>query len=312
MKNFLIVGVNSQDGFYLSRFLNQLNYDVYGTCRNPEKMSERFQTLNNQCNIVKVDPKIYLEISKLIIDLNPEAIFVLAAESSVGRSFLEPYDSLAVNSMILLNILHAVKEFSPNTRIMNACSSEVFGNCKKIVTSKTPFSPLSPYGYSKAVAANYARMYRDIYDIYVVNLFLFNHESPLRPSNFVTKKVINYVKILSLGEPKESLKLGNLEIKRDWGLAKEYVVAMYKSIQQKYPKDCVICTGEQMTLKKFVDHAFSLHGFNASEFVETDPDFFRKNELYGSVGDINEAKQNLDWKAHTTGPSIIKSLFADD
>ena len=126
------------------------------------------------------------------------------------------------------------------------------------------------------------------------------------------KKVIDYVKLLSVGDTKDKLKLGNLDIKRDWGLAKEYAVAMYKSIQQKIPKDCVICTGEQMTLKKFVKHAFLFHGFNADEFVETDQNFLRKNELFGSVGDINEAIKKLNWKADTTGLQVIESLFVDD
>jgi len=306
----LIIGVFSQDGIYLSRYLSDLGYVVYGTTRYTEIPYEKINSV--QCKISRLNPVNSTEVDDIISTIKPDHIYVLAAQSSVSESFKDPFSTIMSNTSIVMNVLNSVVKFAPKAKVMNASSSEVFGNSKQLVNSSVQFQPVSPYGLSKAVGADYVRMYVDMYNLHAVNLFLYNHESKYRPAHFVTKKIINYVNAASNGIVNGPLKLGNIEIERDWGLAEEYIVPMVKALFAETPMDCVICTGSKMSLRQFVDHAFAYYGMQASDYLEFSHELKRKHEIFGTRGDPSEALEKLSWSADTIGPRVIEKLLEDD
>lgn len=303
----LIIGINSQDGIFLSQYLADLGYEVYGTTRHA--VTSIHHKHSTQIKMCTLDPKNTGNVNHLIRTVKPDHIYILAAQSSVSASFADPFGTIQANTMIVLNVLNSVVKFRPQAKVMNASSSEVFGNINEIIDSTTDFQPVSPYALSKANSAQYVRLYSEMFDLYAVNLFLFNHESNYRPPHFVTKKIISYVKSASQGLVDGPLKLGNLDIERDWGLAHEYIVPMVKVLTADAPLDCVICTGQQISLKQFVDHAFKFSNLDARDFVEITPELKRQNEVYSNKGDPNEAIQKLDWSAKTKGLQVIEKLI---
>ena len=307
----LIIGVNSQDGIYLSQLLSKLNIEVHGTIREQSNLITDQKDLHQHYGLHFLDPTNALETSNLVLSLRPSHIYILAAQSSVSKSFDAPFETISDNTHIVLNVLNAVMQHSRNAKIMNACSSEVFGNRNHAVAATDQFDPISPYGVSKAASATYIRMYREIYGIFAVNLFLFNHESKYRPDHFVTKKITNYVNLAAKGIHKGPLYLGNVDIRRDWGLAKEYVGAMIKALDASEPRDAVICTGHSMTLWHFAEHAFNYRNLNAKDFVEIDDKFKRTHDILNSLGDPNEAMQLFNWKATTIGRKVVERLTDD-
>ena len=298
----LIVGVTSQDGRFLAKHLLSKGISVTGTSRRNTLAMPGIKTL---C----VEPTNYNEIEKVIETLMPDSIFMLAAESSVSGSFENPHRCLDCNPKIVLNILEAIRVKATKTRVMNACSSEVFGSTSEKLTSKNKFNPISPYALSKAISAKYVETYRTLFDIYAVNLFLFNHESQYRSENFVTKKIVSFVNDTFRHGTDKKLYLGNLDISRDWGLAEEYVVPMLLALQSEVPNDSVICTGVSIKLREFVNYAFSFRGLNADDYVEVNSKFKRMNEATLVVGDPNEAYDKFNWRASTSGFDVIRNLM---
>lgn len=309
MKTALIIGISSQDGYYLSAYLRKQGIKVVGTSRQDTDRLRKKSKFDQQVRLEKLNPADYGSIEEIICDLKPEYIYNLAAQSSVGISFEKPLETINVNFNITLNLLEVMRTRLQKAKLINASSSEVFGNTTGKVTSSTEYNPVSPYGLSKAISADTVKLYRNLYGLHATNLFLFNHESPLRPDHFVTKKIINYVKKASVAQVSEKLKLGNVQVERDWGLAAEYVEAMFRATQLQYPIDCVICTGKITSLQTFIFSAFEYAGLEASDYIEVEEDLRRANELFGSVGDTNEAINKLNWKATTSSTDIIKFLF---
>lgn len=298
----LIVGITSQDGRFLAKYLLSKGIDVVGTSRRRNLAMPGIKTL---C----VEPTNYNEIENVIETLMPDKVFILAAESSVSGSFEDPYSFLDCNPKIVLNVLEAIKLKGAKAKVMHACSSEVFGSTRGKLTSKNKFNPNSPYAQSKATGAHYVQMYRSLFGIHAVNLFLCNHESQFRSERFVTKKIISFVNDVFHNGTKKTLYLGNLDISRDWGLAEEYVVPMLLSLQTGTPSDSVICTGVSIKLRDFVNYAFSLRGLEADDFVKVNPELKRMNDAAVVLGDPKEAISKFNWRASTVGFDVIKHLI---
>ena len=306
----LIIGVASQDGIYLSRYLSDLGYVVYGTTRNTNMPNENIKFV--RCKVCSLDPVNSTEVDDIVTAVKPDHIYILAAQSSVSASFEDPFSTLMSNTNIVLNVLNAVVKISPTIKVMNASSSEVFGNSGQLIKSSSQFQPVSPYGLSKAIGADFVRTFADLYNLHAVNLFLYNHESKYRPAHFVTKKIINYVNAASIGNVNGPLQLGNIEVQRDWGLAEEYIVPMVKSLLTVTPMDCVICTGSKISLRQFVEHAFAYYGMRASDYIELSDKLMRKNEVLGTQGDPSEAWEKLSWSADTSGLKVVENLLEND
>jgi len=257
-KKAIITGIMGQDGSYLAKLLLKKNYTVFGTYRKSSYIK------NNRLEKLKIKKKVKLlnlnirnifEVKQTIKKIKPNEIYNLAAVASVKSSFAKPIYTMNVNCISLLNILESVKEFSKNTKIYQASSSEMFGNSKKYrINEKTSFSPVSPYGISKVAAHYLIKFYRDAYKIKCSSGILFNHESILRGKNFVTKKIVKQLHEIK-NKKRSVMYLGNIYSKRDWGFAPEYVEAMWKILQLKKPEDFVIATGRSYTIKYFVNLA---------------------------------------------------------
>lgn len=307
----LIFGASGQDGTLLRNSLLKKGYYVIGTTRTINEIHTKISSFSKNFNFVQCNPESFLDVESLINKHNPDKIFLLSAQSSVAYSFEDP---TSTNNSILLpiiNILEVLKNKNDSIKFFHASSSEVFGNTSQPATSSTDFKPLSPYGAAKAHAADLIRIYRDTYNLNVCNGFLFNHESNLRANNFVTKKIVNYVRNFSLNKNNEKLILGNLDISRDWGLAIEYVEAMNSLLDLDKPHDAIICTGVQMTLLDFINTAFNEFNLDVQDLVETSNDFRRKNDLSSSIGDPLEASKLIDWRAKTVGKDVVKYLIHD-
>ena len=257
----LIFGVTGQDGAYLSHLLFSKGHDVFGTTRNIRK-----KNLNNlkklgvikKIKIIKCDTKNFKIVNKLIKKIKPQEIYYLCGQSSVTKSFTNPAETFRSNTLGLLNILETVKKTNKKIKIFNAVSGQFYGNSKNnIYNEKSKIDPQSPYGVSKASSFWLTKIFREWYGIKCCSGILFNHESPLRSNEFVTKKIINCCKLIKKGKLKY-LYLGNINIYRDWGWAPEYVEAMYLMLRQKHPKDLVIGSGKRHSLRSFVYEVFRL------------------------------------------------------
>ena len=311
MKNALIFGVTGQDGAYLSEFLLKKGYNVFGTFRRTShKCFERLEELNNMKNIttVKADLLDFVSIKNAIKISQPDEIYNLAAQSFVGASFQQPILTSEITALGVIRILETVKDIMPDAKFYQASSSEMFGDYSEIKNEKSPFKPRSPYGYAKVFAHHATINYREAYNMFACCGILFNHESPLRGLEFVTKKITHTLAQIKLKKI-EKIKLGNLNSKRDWGYAKDYVEAMWLMLQQKEPDDYVIATGESHSVREFLELASQHIGLNNwSELVEFDKSVMRPSDIEELLGDASKARERLGWKPKTKFKDLVKIM----
>ena len=307
----LIFGISGQDGSYLSHFLINKGYDVCGTTRNSSKNNlknlVRLGILKKvkiiKCNIIN-----FLAVKKLIKIIKPDEIYYLCGKSSVTQSFTNPVDSFKSNTLGLLNILDTVKKTNNKIKIFNAVSGQFYGNKKNSVyNEKSYIDPQSPYGVSKASSFWLTKIFREWYGIKCCSGILFNHESPLRSNEFVTKKIINCSKLIKKGKLKH-LYLGNINVYRDWGWAPEYVEAMYLMLRQKHHRDLVIGTGKRNSLKSFVYEVFRLLKIPKDCLRVNEKKLMRKKDITSYRADPKLAKKVLKWEAKTTFKQIIYKM----
>lgn len=314
MKRALISGVSGQDGAYLARSLLLQGYEVVGTSRDAQLCAfANLQRLGieSQVRCVSMAPTDFRSVIQTLMDVEPDEIYNLGGQSSVGLSFEQPVETLESIATATLNILEALRLLRAKTRFYNACSSECFGETTEGgATEETPFAPRSPYGVAKATAYWAVANYRDAYGIWACSGLLFNHESPLRPERFVTRKVVEAVRRIAAGST-ESLKLGNLDIRRDWGWAPEYVEAMRLMLAQRQPADFVIATGTTSSLREFVSQAFAHAGLDWKEHVAVDSRLLRPSDIQRSQGNPEKARRLLGWNATSTMADITRMMVGD-
>jgi GDPmannose 4,6-dehydratase len=315
-KTALITGINGQDGSYLAEFLIEKNYDVYGTV----KRNSVSETQSNRIEELRVKDKIKLDYADLtdmaslirvIQKIQPDEIYNLAAQSHVRVSFDQPLYTANATGIGTLNLLEAVRLVSPNSKIYQASSSEMFGNNideDGYQRETTPMNPVSPYGCAKVFSYNICINYRNSYGMKIWNGILFNHESPRRGTNFVTNKVVKAAVRIKLGL-QDKLHLGNLDATRDWGHAKDYVEAMWMMLQTDKPEDYVCSTGISHSVKYLCEYTFSKLSLNFREFVVVDEKHFRPEELHDLKGDSTKLRNELGWKPNYTFESMLDEMI---
>ena len=300
MKKALICGISGQDGAYLAQFLLEKGYEVYGTSRDAQMASFRNLHILGIKENTRLESMALIDfrsVLQTIMKVQPDEIYNLAGQSSVGLSFQQPVETLESISVGTLNILEAIRFLGKNIRFYNACSSECFGDTKgEPADEETPFRPRSPYAVAKAAAFWEVANYREAYGLSACSGILFNHESSLRPERFVTKKIVAAACRIA-GGSQEKLHLGNISIQRDWGWAPEYVKAMWMMVQQKQADDFVIATGETHTLEEFIETAFQRLKLNWREYVVADPSLLRPTDLMYGKANPSKAKERLGWAA---------------
>ena len=307
----LVCGVSGQDGAYLSLFLLSRGYEVFGTSRDAQVT--RFTKLQRLG--IRDDVKLesmavtdFRSVLQAIKKTAPDEIYNLAGQSSVGLSFQQPVETLESIALGTLNLLEAIRFVERPIRFYNAGSSECFGDTGDTpANERTPFRPRSPYAVAKAAAFWEVSNYREAYGLYACSGILYNHESPLRPERFVTRKIIAAACRISAGSD-EVLHLGNVEIERDWGWAPEYVEAMWLMLQQPQPEDFVIATGEVNSLASFVELAFREVGLDWHNHVVLDPSFLRPTDLARGVGDPSLAASRLGWSARYRMRDVVRMM----
>jgi len=316
-KRALITGVTGQDGAYLAKFLLEKDYEVFGIVRRVSTPNFwRLQDLGifDRITFISADLSDMSSLTEAIHKSNPDEIYNLAAHSFVGSSFNQPLYSADVNGLSLLRILEIVRNFNPLIKVYQASTSELYGSSMGIDNSQnetTPFKPNSPYALSKLFSFELARIYRESYGIFVCNGILFNHESPLRGLEFVSRKITNEIAKIKFGLSNE-LRLGNLDAKRDWGYAKEYVESMWKILQHHKADDFVIATGETHSVREFVEEAFSAAGLDWKLYVRIDEQQKRPYEVLHLKGDPSKAKRELGWETKTKFNELIKIMVESD
>ncbi len=314
MKKALITGITGQDGSYLAEFLLAKNYQVFGLTRRTSTLSnERIKHIQDKITFVQGDLHDQNSLATALMDTEPEEVYNLAAQSFVPTSWNQPVLTGEVTALGVVRMLEAIKMVNKKIRFYQASSSEMFG---KVVespqTEKTRFYPRSPYGVAKVYGHYITVNYRESFGIFACSGILFNHESPRRGLEFVTKKISNSVARIALGLDKE-LHLGNLESKRDWGFAGDYVEAMWLMLQQKEADDFVIATGENHSVREFVELAFKSAGINNWEkYVVVDKNFYRPAEVDFLIGDASKAKKTLGWKPKVSFPELVKIMVEED
>ena len=311
MKKALITGITGQDGSYLAKYLLEKDYDVFGTFNDNKKPKLENLTLleiHNHIKFVSCNLLDDEEIKTLIKKVRPDELYNLAALSSVAASFKQPILTSEISGLTVVKILEAIKDINPEIKFYQASSSEMFGNCMEIPQNeKTQLNPCSPYAVAKVFAHFSTINYRNSYGIFACTGILFNHESPLRGSNYVTKKIAQAVAKINAGL-QDKLHLGNLDIKRDWGYAPEYVEAMWLMLQQENPDDYVIASGETHSLREFVKEAFLHVGLDWEKYVVQDETLYRPAEINVVLGDYTKAKTILGWQPGTKFKDLVKLL----
>ncbi|MBD2484140.1 GDP-mannose 4,6-dehydratase [Planktothrix sp. FACHB-1365] len=311
MKTALICGVSGQDGAYLADLLLKKGYSVYGTSRDAQMSS--FNNLSR----LGIREKIKLEsmsltdfrsVLQILTKIQPDEVYNLAGQSSVGLSFEQPVETLESMAIGTLNLLEAIRFTKAKIKLYNASSSECFGDTKGLPADEnTPFRPRSPYAVAKATAFWEVANYREAYGLFACSGILFNHESPLRPERFVTQKIIKAAIDIADGK-QQKLYLGDISIQRDWGWAPEYVEAMYLMLQQQEPDDYVIATGETYSLAEFIESAFTCLGLNWQDYVESDSNLLRPTDIAVGRGNPTKAEQKLGWKAKYKMPDVVRMM----
>lgn len=311
----LICGVSGQDGAYLADFLIKKGYEVIGTSRDADATSFfnlRKLGIMQQVELVSMAINDFRSVLQVINRVEPDEIYNLAGQSSVGLSFEQPVETMESISFGTLNLLEAIRFSNPHIKFYNAGSGECFGDAGSVPADEsTSFRPRSPYAVAKASAFWQVANYREAYELFASTGILFNHESQLRGRRFVTKKIISSVCRIALGKT-ETLYLGNLDIQRDWGWAPEYVEAMWLMLQQDRPEDYVIATGETRSLQDFVSTAFNAVELDWREYTKVDSSLFRPTDL--AVGRANPAKaaMKLGWVANNKMEDVVRAMMEQE
>lgn len=317
MKKVLITGIDGQDGSYLAEFLLNKGYQVHGVVRrvaleDPEHQLWRIRHLLKKVKIHAGSMESFASLFKVVNKVKPDECYHLAAQSFVSYSFEDEFSTINTNINGTHYILTAIKELAPHCKFYFAASSEMFGKAKEIPQDEdTPFHPRSPYGISKVAGFDLTRNYREAYGLFACNGILFNHESPRRGFEFVTRKITNAVAEIKFGLAKE-LRLGNLNARRDWGFSGDYIKAMWLMLQQNKPDDYVIATGETHTVKEFAQVAFAHAGLDWKKYVKVDKDFYRPAEVNILLGNYSKAKKKLGWKPKVRFKELVKMMVDSD
>jgi GDPmannose 4,6-dehydratase len=315
MKNALIFGVTGQDGSYLADFLLKKNYNVFGTFRRTShKLFERLEEMEifEKITTVKADLTDQISIQHTIKQSQPDEIYNLAAQSFVSASFQQPILTADVTGIGVIRVLEAIKENAPHAKFYQASTSEMYGDYPGIKNESSTFKPESPYGVSKVFAHHITTNYRDAYNIFACCGILFNHESPLRGLEFVTRKITNTFAAIKFKKT-DKLHLGNIHIKRDWGFAGDYVEAMWLMLQRPNPDDYVIATGESHSLEEFLTLAAEYTGLGDwRDFVVIDESIKRPTDVVGIVGDASKAKRELGWHPKLDFKELVKTMVEHD
>ena len=309
----LITGIGGQDGSYLAELLVKKKYKVFGICSAKKKINyKNLKKIKSQITVHKVDINNYTKIKNIIKYLKPNEIYHLAAQSFVNYKFEDEFFKLNPNINGTHYILSAIKKFSPKTKFYFAASSEVFGNAIKSPQNETtPFNPRSAYGISKVTGFYLTKNYREAHKLFACSGILFNHESSRRNENFVTRKITKNLSLIKKGTKKKII-LGNLNSKRDWGHAKDYVQAMWKMLQLKKPQDLVIGTGKLHSVRDFLKIAFGLVNLNYKKHIKTSKSLLRPNDKFDLIADSRKAKKILKWKPKVSFRSLVIEMLEHD
>jgi len=317
MKKALITGITGQDGAYLAELLLNKGYEVHGLIRRSstaEFVDIRLKWLGIRDKIIEHDGDLadLSALIRVIKEIQPDEVYNLAAQSFVKTSWQQPILTGQVTGLGAVNVLEALRMIKPDTRYYQASTSEMFGLIQEnIQNEETPFYPRSPYAAAKLYAHWMTINYRESYDMYSCSGILFNHESPLRGLEFVTRKVTDAVARIKLGKQKE-LRLGNIDAKRDWGDAKDYVRAMWLMLQQEQADDFVIATGKTTTVREMCNIAFNYLDLNAEDYITIDPKFFRPAEVEILLGNPSKAQEKLGWSAEIPLEQMIQEMVDAD
>ena len=316
-KKALITGITGQDGSYLAELLLKKGYEVHGIVRRValEDQTQRLWRIRNILNDVTLESgtlENYASIFNIVERVKPDECYHLAAQSFVGESFEDPFSTLSANINGTLYLLSSIKERAPDCRFYFAASSEMFGKVREVPQNEdTPFYPRSPYGISKVTSFEITRNYREGFGVFACSGILFNHESERRGMEFVTRKISSSVAAIKLGK-QDKLFLGNLDAKRDWGYAPEYVEAMWMMLQQEKADDFVIATGETHSVQEFVQAAFEEVGLDWKKYVEIDERFIRPAEVDLLVGDSSKARKVMGWSHKTNCKELAAKMVRHD
>jgi len=309
----LITGITGQDGSYLASFLLEKGYEVHGMVRRASTENfERIDLLRDRVILHQADLLDQLSIITLLGEVRPQEVYNLAAQSFVPTSWLQPLLTSEFTALGVTRVLEAIRLVDSGIRFYQASSSEMFGQVsQEPQNEQTPFWPRSPYGVAKVYGHWITVNYRESYGMFACSGILFNHESPLRGKEFVTRKISNAVARIKLGA-QEKLKLGNLDARRDWGYAGDYVQAMWMMLQQQQPDDYVVATGQQHSVREFCELAFRHAGLDCHKYVESDPSLFRPAEVNTLRGDARKARTVLGWQPVVTFPELVWMMVDAD
>jgi GDPmannose 4,6-dehydratase len=317
VKKALITGITGQDGSYLAELLLEKGYEVHGIVRrvaleDPRARMWRIRHILDKIQIHSASMESYASIFNIIAELKPHECYHLAAQSYVSYSFEDEFSTIDTNLNGTHYVLSAIKRQAPNCKFYFAASSEMFGHVTNTPQDeKTPFHPRSPYGISKMAGFELTRNYREAYDLFALSGILFNHESPRRGAEFVTRKISSSAAKIKLGIENE-LRLGNIEAKRDWGHAQDYVRAMWLMLQQEQPDDYVIATGRTRTVQEFVEAAFGYIDLDYRDYLVIDKELYRPSEVYVLQGDASKAHKRLKWKPKISFEELVKEMVEED
>lgn len=317
MKRALITGITGQDGSYLAELLLEKGYEVHGIVRrvaleHPQARMWRIRHLHDRIHFHSASMESYASLFNIIADVQPHECYHLAAQSYVSYSFEDEFSTINTNLNGTHYVLSAIKRQAPGCRFYFAASSEMFGHVKASPQNEdTPFHPRSPYGISKLAGFELTRNYREAYGLYALSGILFNHESPRRGAEFVTRKITSGAARIKLGLDRE-IRLGNLDAKRDWGHSKDYVHAMWLMLQQAEPDDYVIATGETHTVREFLERAFDCLGLDYRNHVVIDEQLYRPAEVHILQGDASKAATKLNWMPSVSFDGLVREMVEGD
>jgi GDPmannose 4,6-dehydratase len=325
MKRALVTGITGQDGSYLAEILLGKGYEVFGLVRRSSTITRsRIDHLTHpdesagsqehaaRLHLLYGDMNDGISLNRIVREVLPDEVYNLAGQSHVRVSYELPEHTADIDALGTLRLLEALREIKPDARFYQASSSELYGNTEISPQNETtPFRPRSPYAVSKLFAYWMTNSYREAYNMYAVNGILYNHESPRRGENFVTRKITLGAARIKLGL-EERLVLGNLDARRDWGYARDYMEAAWMMLQQPVPDDFVIATGESRTVREFLDEAFGYLDLDWQRYVETDSRYLRPAEVYAVVGDAGKARRVLGWQPRTSFRELVRMMVDAD
>lgn len=321
IKTSIITGITGQDGSYLAENLLSKGHNVIGLYRRSSNCNfDRIKYIKNHSRLILeefdlTDPS---DCTDIIVKYRPHEFYNLAAQSHVATSFKQPTTTFEIDTIGVVNLLENIRKFSSTTRFYQASTSEMFGRNysvdgdNKYQNENTPLMPQSPYAVAKLASHRMVQIYREAYGLYACSGILFNHESPRRGENFVTRKITRYIGQLVNGNTTESLKLGNIQAVRDWGHAKDYVEAMRRMLSVDVADDFVISTGHSYTVEQFLQEAFNIVGKNWQDHVVIDPDLYRPAEVAYLHGDCSKAKQVLNWSPQISFETLVQDMVSSD